>query len=96
MGRADTAVKNWLSDKSRFADLFNGIIFAGEQVITAGGLTEVKGEADIILRDKEEKDKTIQRYRDIIMHWDGGIDLVLLAAVVLDMVHYAMPVNNIV
>lgn len=96
MGRADTAVKNWLSDKSRFADLFNGILFAGTQVITAEELTEVKGEADIILRDKEEKEKTIQRYRDIIMHWEGGIDLVLLAAEVQDKVHYAMPVKNMV
>ena len=96
MGRADTAVKNWLSDKSRFADSFNGILFAGTQVITAEELTEVKGEADIILRDKEEKDKTIQRYRDIIMHWEGGIDLVLLAAEVQDKVHYAMPVKNMV
>ena len=29
MGKADIAVKNWLSDNERFADLFNGMISVG-------------------------------------------------------------------
>ena len=33
MGKADIAVKNWLSDNERFADLFNGMIFGGRQVV---------------------------------------------------------------
>ena len=31
MGKADAAVRNWLSDKRRFADLFNGVIFSGRE-----------------------------------------------------------------
>lgn len=35
MGKGDTAGKMWLSDKERFADLFNGTVFQGKQVIKA-------------------------------------------------------------
>lgn len=94
MGKADAAVKNWLGDKRRFADLFNGVLFGGEQVLTENSLEELKGESDIILRNKDEKDKTLQRYRDIVMRWSGGADFVLLAAEVQDKIHYAMPVKN--
>ena len=31
MGKPDVAIKNWLKNKVRFADLFNGILFNGEQ-----------------------------------------------------------------
>ena len=40
MGKADAAVRNWLSDKRRFADLFNGVIFSGREVVTADELEE--------------------------------------------------------
>ena len=33
MGKADIAVKNWLSDNERFANLFTGMIFGGRQDI---------------------------------------------------------------
>ena len=44
MGKADAAVRNWLSDKRRFADLFNGVIFSGREVVTADELEEQKRE----------------------------------------------------
>lgn len=33
MGEADAVLKQWLRNKSRFADLFNAVIFDGRQVI---------------------------------------------------------------
>lgn len=33
MGKTNVAVNNWLSNNKRFADLFNGVIFNGEQII---------------------------------------------------------------
>lgn len=67
MGKGDTAGKLWLSDKKRFADLFNGTIFYGKQVIKAEELEMVRGESDIILTDKKNQSRKIQRYRDIVM-----------------------------
>ena len=29
MGKSDIAIKKWLGNKERFADLFNGVVFQG-------------------------------------------------------------------
>lgn len=65
-------------------------------MIAPGDLTEIRGESNIILQDKDRKTKTIHRYRDLVMHWRGGLDLVILAAEAQDKIHYAMPVKNMV
>lgn len=36
MGKADVNVNIWLNEKKRFADLFNGVLYKGKQVMTAG------------------------------------------------------------
>ena len=40
MGKVDTVMKNYLQDKTRFADLFNGVFFGGRQVILPQELSE--------------------------------------------------------
>ena len=32
MGKKDIAVKKWLSDKGRFSDVCNAVLFGGKQV----------------------------------------------------------------
>lgn len=49
MGKPDMAVKHWLNDNERFADLFNGTVFGGRRVIRADetfveGKDEIRGE----------------------------------------------------
>ena len=41
MGKADVNVNIWLSEKKRFANLFNGVIYGGRQVILPEDLVEV-------------------------------------------------------
>ena len=65
MGKPDIAVKNWLSDNERFADLFNGMVFGGRLVVRAEELESMDRETDIIVTDKDGKRKGVQRYRDI-------------------------------
>ena len=96
MGKADVAVRQWLSDKDRFADLFNGIMFHGERVVLPEELKERKGESDIIITDKEKKERAFQKYRDIVMLWSGKINLAVLAVEAQGRIHYAMPVRNMV
>ncbi len=93
MGKPDVSIKQWLRVKNRFADLFNGVLFDGEQIIIADELTEINSESDIIIKDKENRTKTIQRHRDIIMKWQG-INLSILAVENQLNVNYAMPVRN--
>lgn len=53
MGKADAAVKIWLNDNERFADLFNGTMFQGEQVILPDELEDLDRETDILVTDKQ-------------------------------------------
>lgn len=57
MGKADIAVKNWLSDRERFADLFNGTVFGGKQVVLPEELEDLDRETDIIITDKGGKEE---------------------------------------
>lgn len=94
MGKNDIAIKRWLSDKKRFADLFNGTIFEGEQIIRPDELEIIESEADILFNEKNGKNKEMKRYRDIVMRWRKEIELVILACENQENIHYAMPVRN--
>ena len=94
MGKADVAVRQWLSDKGRFDDLFNGVVFQGEEVVLAGALEEQKEEASLIVTDQNKNERTVQKYRDIVMRWNGKLNLAVLAIEAQDKIHYAMPVRN--
>ncbi|MDO4321724.1 MAG: Rpn family recombination-promoting nuclease/putative transposase [Lachnospiraceae bacterium] len=96
MGKNDVSVKRWLSDKERFADLFNGVLFQGAGIISAADLEEADSEVDVMIRDKNGKDRAYQRYRDIVMRWKQSVDFVVLACESQDSVHYAMPVRGMV
>ena len=61
MGKADAAVRNWLSDKRRFADLFNGVMFSGREVVTADELEEQKGETSVLVPDKAGGTRPVQK-----------------------------------
>ena len=92
MGKGNAAVKQWLGNPRRFADLFNGIVFQGKQVILPEDLHLATGETDILVSDKNKKAKEVQRYRDIIMRWEQGAYLVLLACGNQENVHFFVTV----
>lgn len=68
----------WMSNRVRYADLFNATVFQGEQVIQPEELELVDTESDILIKDKMGKIKQLHRYRDIVMKWKlwgGSVDL---------------------
>ena len=91
MGKADVKVNIWLSEKKRFANLFNGVIYGGRQVILPEDLEEVNSVSSVSVKNRAGKTKNMKRYRDIIMKWRNQATLVLLANESQDKVHYAMP-----
>lgn len=93
MGKSNIAVKQWLRNKKRFADLFNGTIFQGEQIEVPEELEEIDSESSMIVTDKNHKEKSVQKYRDIAMRWKKEIQLSILAYENQNKVHYAMPVR---
>ena len=94
MGQSNAAVRQWMGNPKRFADLFNATVFNGEQVIRPEELEPVDGEDDILLTDKNGKKQEVHRYRDIVMKWKKEAVLILLACENQAKVHYAMSVRN--
>ena len=94
MGQSNAAVRQWMGNPKRFADLFNATVFNGEQVIRPEELEPVDGEEDILLTDKNGKRQEVHRYRDIVMKWKKDAVLILLACENQAKVHYAMSVRN--
>lgn len=94
MGKGNAAVKQWLGNKNRYADLFNGVVFEGKKVVLPEELEPIESESDILITDKNENTKEIQRHRDLIMRWKKGTILVVLGCENQEKIHYAMPVRN--
>ena len=94
MGQSNAAVRQWMGNPKRFADLFNATVFNGEQVIRPEELEPADGEEDILLTDKNGKTQEVHRYRDIVMKWKKDAVLILLACENQAKVHYAMSVRN--
>lgn len=85
MGKIDTAMNSYLSSKDRFADLFNGALFHGREIIKATDLQDASEKYTAI------DNKTFQRFRDIKMYLRTGEALRLLAVENQNQVDYTLP-----
>ena len=93
MGKEDIGVNGCLSDEKRFADLFNVLLFQGEEILLPEKVHQVKGESGLLLEDKDGVSGSVKRFRDIMMQAESGEKLLLLAAENQQEIHYAMPVR---
>ena len=94
MGKSDTVLSTWLGDEKRFADLYNGSIFHGTQMVKEEDLKPEKENFKELIQDKNGILNHIERNRDIVMKWDDGIYLMILACENQERIHYAMPVRT--
>lgn len=94
MGKNDNAVFRFLENRSRYADLFNGIVFQGEQVISADML-EPDSER-YVLREgdaKEEVPELHSRFRDLKMRLKCGGHMAVVAVENQENVDFTMPLR---
>ena len=95
MGKYDTCMKEFLQNKDRFADLFNGCCFQGRQIIRAEDLRE--SSENYVITDKRLPGKTRQKdteiIRDVKMVLGSGMVLQVLAVENQSYIDYAMPVR---
>ena len=94
IGAKDVALKSLFKSKVRFADLFNGVLCNGGQVISADELQQTGNEDVMIVEDITGKEVVVERYRDTVMTWNDDCNLVVLAVENQDKIHYAMLVRN--
>ncbi len=94
--KPDTVLKNYWSDNGRFADLFNAVLFSGEQRICPGELEDADTEQSTILENREYA-QSIQAARDVIniqkVSGALGAQFVMYGLENQERIHYAMPMR---
>ena len=99
MGKVDTATKNYLTQSSVFADIFNFYLYEGQQVIDPGQLKELDPAELSMPYGMDRKGEPVQRYRDLFKALSAMEDqraaYLLLGIESQDEVHYAAPVRNL-
>ena len=94
--KPDTVLKNYWSNNEQFADIFNAVLFDGEEVIKPEELEDVDMEESSILEHRDYAE-SIQASRDSIKvrkkSTAYGVELVLLGMEHQEHVHYAMPMR---
>lgn len=93
MGKLNMAVNRLLKRKEIFADLINGSIFEGMEILRPEKLESRSGHAGILTENKDKKLIAAERFRDIHMESDFETYSVLFATEIQGFVHYAMPVR---
>ncbi len=63
--KPDIVLKNYWSNEERFADLFNAVLFRGEQIIKPEELEDIDAEESSIFEHKEYVE-SIKASRDIV------------------------------
>lgn len=66
MAEQDYYLKRLFGDSERFADFYNGTVFAGQQVLKAQQLTDVPVEKGITVVGPDGKRRLLERKRDVI------------------------------
>lgn len=92
----DTVLKNYWNNKEQFADLFNGVLFDGEQIIKADELEDMDTEESTVFEHKKyaesikaARDNIKIRKRSTIL----GVEFVLLGLESQEHIHYAIPMR---
>lgn len=89
MGRKDIGLKSYFRDTARYADLWNGGVFQGRQMVLAQELREV---APVYM--KADQDVVLERAGDLVMMQSGkGGRYAVLALENQEKVDYGMPVR---
>ncbi len=96
MGQKNAVTKRYYSDKTRFADLVNGVYFQGQEVIHPNELIESSEiYAEPLEPDTDEETRHyLERSRDIKMRHQAGASIRILAIENQHYIDYSMPFRN--
>ena len=66
MGKIDQLTNEYMSDKARFADVFNYFVYDGRQVLIPEYLHELSTVEQVFPYGKDGKFQKAQRFRDVL------------------------------
>lgn len=90
MGRKNVVFNDYISQKERFADFYNGTVFRGRQIIRPGDLTELDSK---LWRRTAEKGSYHEYMRDIVKLWSYKGRHFVLGLEPEESLHFALPVK---
>lgn len=89
----DTVWKSYLSDNERFADLVNGILFCGRQIVKADNIEELDTQTGYMKHPGEKRKKNIKIHDTDRKVW-FGINYAHVAIECEEYVDYSMPLRD--
>ena len=93
--KPDTILKNFWRDNHHFADLFNAVLFDGEQVLNPDDLSEADTDVSSLIKFNGHVE-TVQKVLDVVKKTAYGIDFVIWGLENQAKIHYAMPLRHMV
>ena len=98
MGEKDTITKNYMQDKTIFADAFNFLLYDGEQVIKPEQLKPIDTASLVLPYGDDGQILPLQKFRDVLKvataMEDGNRAYLILGIENQSELHFAMPVKN--
>ena len=98
MADKDTITKQYMQDNEAFADVFNFLLYNGEQIIKPEQLKPLDTAAVAIPYGEDNRSTSVQKHRDILkiltVKEDDKATYMLLGIENQSDIHYAMPVRN--
>ncbi len=95
LAKPDPELKDFLRKPERFADIFNGVCFGGNQVLIPENLREMDTDTSGVIVSKEYRESII-RNRDILKGAVIGTKLIILGEENQVEVDYTMPLRTMV
>lgn len=92
--KADVRWKEFWRQNDRFADLFNAVLFHGEEVLKPEALEEIDTDMSGIVQFKDYEESLV-RARDVVKKSAFGIEFAIFGVENQQRVHYAMPLRTL-
>ncbi len=91
--KKDSTFREFWRDNERFADLFNGAVFGGAEVICAESLQEMDTDVSGTIK-MDGYSEGLERRRDVVKKFADDMTFVLLGVEAQQHIHYAMPLRH--
>ena len=92
MGQKDISLARYFEDQDRYADLINGFLFKGKQIVAGEDIQEMDSRVTGVFKRLKNR-FMVQKYRDCVRRVVFGADFAVIGLENQDRVHYGMPVR---
>ncbi len=92
MGQKDLSLVRYFEDQGRYADLINGFVFQGKQVVSEDDVQDMDSRVTGVI-DRLKKRFLVQKYRDGVKRIVLGMGVAVVGLENQDRIHYGMPVR---